>query len=98
LNSGKIFWIAILGGFVLSAPDLTDKNKRVGTRETLKALEKGEVDKVFVALDAEKHVIMPVINSCMEKNIPIEEIDSMAELGKMCGVEVMTATAACLKE
>lgn len=76
---------------------LADNNKTVGTRETIKAIEKDQAEMVFVAKDAEKHVILPVMNACRVKSISVIEVESMAELGKACSVQVKTAVAACLK-
>jgi len=76
---------------------LADNNKTVGTRETIKAIEKDRAKMVFVAKDAEKHVTLPVVNACHDKSISVVEVESMTELGKACSVQVKTAVAACLK-
>ncbi|MGI5891181.1 MAG: ribosomal L7Ae/L30e/S12e/Gadd45 family protein [Bacillota bacterium] len=77
---------------------LASTKKTVGIRQTMKAIEKGLADKVFIAKDAEKRVVLPVINACQNKGISIVEVETMSELGKACSVQVLTAVAACLKE
>ncbi|ABB14912.1 MULTISPECIES: L7Ae/L30e/S12e/Gadd45 family ribosomal protein [Carboxydothermus] len=72
------------------------KNRTVGTKQTLKALQKGKAIKVFIALDAEKRVTDPVVALCKEKNVPVETVDTMAELGKSCGIAVGCACAAII--
>lgn len=74
------------------------KKKIVGTKQTLKALEKGLAKKVFIATDAEQHVIKPLIRQCDEKGIPVVMVDTMKNLGKACGIEVGCAAAALVEE
>lgn len=74
------------------------KNKTVGTKQTLKAIEKGIAKTVFVAEDAEAHVIQPLINLSKEKGTPVIKADTMKNLGKACGIEVSCAAAAILDE
>ncbi len=74
------------------------RRKTVGTKQTLKALEKGLAKKVFIACDAEQYIIKPILRNCMEKGIPVITIDSMKTLGKACGIEVGCASAALLEE
>lgn len=73
------------------------KKKTIGTKQTLKAVEKGQAQKVFVAADAEEHVLLPLLRLCRDKSIPVIRIDSMRELGKACGIEVGSASAAILE-
>ncbi len=75
----------------------TARKRTVGTKQTLKALEKGLARQVFVALDAEQHVIRPLIQMCQDKNIPVVEVDYMKDLGKACGIEVGCAAAAVVE-
>lgn len=70
------------------------RRKVVGTKQTIKALEKGEVLQVFVARDAEEKVIRPVVSLCEANNIEPQFVDSMHELGRICGIKVKAATAA----
>jgi len=74
------------------------KKKTVGTKQTLKALEKGQAKKVFIAADAEQHVIRPLVQQCHEKSVPVVMTDTMKNLGKACGIEVGCAAAALVEE
>lgn len=71
--------------------------KVVGTRETVRSIDKDLVSQVFIARDAEKKTIQRVMELCREKSIPINEIETMEELGRLCSVQVSTAVAAILK-
>ncbi|MDW7739587.1 MAG: ribosomal L7Ae/L30e/S12e/Gadd45 family protein [Bacillota bacterium] len=70
------------------------RHKVVGTKQTIKALEKDEVSHVFLARDAEDKVIQPVIDLCKEKKLEPQYINTMLELGKLCGIKVKAAAAA----
>lgn len=70
------------------------RNKVVGTKQTIKAIENGEVHKVFIARDAEEKVISPVVTLCEAKSIEPHYVESMQQLGKLCGIKVKAATAA----
>jgi len=70
------------------------ERKVVGTKQTLKALEKGEVSMVIIARDAEDKVIRPVLLLCEANKIELHYVDSMVQLGRMCGIKVKAAVAA----
>jgi len=74
------------------------KHKTVGIKQTLRALEKGNVFRVYIAKDAEMHVLRPIVEQCRNKGIELLEVQTMIELGKACGIEVGAAVAALLAE
>jgi len=73
---------------------LSARKKTVGTKQTLKAIERGQAKVVYVALNADRYVIEPILQMCASKGIPVIQVDSMQALGKACGIEVGCATAA----
>ncbi|GAB6934003.1 50S ribosomal protein L7ae-like protein [Calditerricola satsumensis] len=70
----------------------------VGTKQTRKAIERGEALEVFVATDAEPHVTEKIIALCKLKGIPVRYVDSMRALGEACGIDVGAAAVAITKE
>jgi len=72
--------------------------KTIGTKQTIKAVQRNAAAVVYVAKDAEPHVVEPLINLCKEKGVEVVTVDSMLELGKACGIEVGSASAAILVE
>jgi len=72
------------------------KHKTVGLKQTQRALEKGLVRRLFIAKDAEPHVLRSIIEWCANHNMEHTEVSTMKELGKACGIEVGTAVAATL--
>ena len=73
------------------------QRKVVGTKQTLKALENGETGLVYIAEDAEAKVVRPVLSLCEEKGIEVRRVETMIELGKMCGIKVKAASAAIIE-
>jgi len=69
-------------------------HKTVGLKQTQRALEKGLVQRVYVARDAEAHVLRPILDLCHDLQIQVIQVESMAELGRACGIEVGAAVAA----
>ncbi len=74
------------------------REKTVGSKQTLKALKKGIAQLVFVAENADKHVIEPILAACREKNVPVIKVDSLKTLGKACGIKVGCASAAIIEK
>ena len=70
--------------------------KTIGTKQTLKAIEKGIAEIVFIAKDAESKVTTPLVDLCNQKNVPIYYVDTMEELGKACKIDVSAAAAAVI--
>ncbi|MEL1135385.1 ribosomal L7Ae/L30e/S12e/Gadd45 family protein [Desulfitobacterium sp. THU1] len=78
---------------------LKKPNRRtVGVKQTLRALEKGSALRVYVAKDAEGHVVRPILDQCRNHGIDVQDVQTMVDLGKACGIEVGAAVAALLTE
>ncbi|MGI6129438.1 MAG: ribosomal L7Ae/L30e/S12e/Gadd45 family protein [bacterium] len=75
----------------------TARQKTVGTKQTLKAVQTGIARRVYVAKDAEPHVVDPLIKLCQESHTSYEYADSMTALGRACGIQVGAAAAAIIK-
>ena len=74
------------------------KKRTIGTKQTKKALEQGLLSGVFIAMDAERRLIKPVMAAAKEKGIPVYYVETMKKLGAACEIEVDTAIAGVLKE
>ncbi|MBM7865899.1 50S ribosomal protein L7Ae-like protein [Heliobacterium undosum] len=74
------------------------RQKTVGTKQTLKAVEKGQVKLVYIAGDADPHLVNPLMKLCEEKAIPVVNVDSMEALGLACNIKVGSASAAIVAE
>ncbi|HAU31854.1 MAG: Ribosomal protein L7Ae/L30e/S12e/Gadd45 [Desulfotomaculum sp. 46_296] len=81
----------------MSLADLQQSQKKtVGSKQTLKAVKRGQVKVVYIALDAEKQVTQVIIQACQSQGIPVVEVETMYSLGRICGIEVGCAVAAIL--
>ena len=68
----------------------------VGLKQSKKAIESGEAKLVFVARDADSHVVFPLERLCEAKKVEVVYVNNMKELAKACHVEVPTAVATIL--
>ncbi len=73
------------------------RSKTVGLKQTLKAVENGTAQMVYIAEDAEDRIKAMVLQACRDKGIETKETKKMTELGKACGIQVRAAVAAVLK-
>lgn len=69
----------------------------VGLKQSKKAIEAGLAKIVFVARDADMHVVFPIEKLCEEKCVEIVYVNNMKELAKACRVDVPTAVATIVK-
>ena len=71
-------------------------NKVVGTKQVLRALKTGSLQRVYVANDADTFLFQQVIRAAEAAGVPAVRVASMKELGEACGVEVSAAAAGLL--
>ena len=77
---------------------LSDASRRVvGARQVLRAVAAGSVERVYVARDADPFITQPVVNACEKSGVRFEEVGTMQQLGKDCGIGVKAAVAGILK-
>ncbi|OIJ15444.1 ribosomal protein L7Ae-like protein [Anaerobacillus arseniciselenatis] len=82
----------------MSYEKVAQANKKViGTKQTLKALEDGVVEELYIASDADYKVIYKVAALAEKKDVPTIKVQSMKKLGKACGIDVSAATVAIVK-
>ena len=72
------------------------QNRVVGAKQTRRALLEGTARKVLIAADADPRVTEPIQELCAAGRVPVEQVESMKELGEACGIEVSAAVVALL--
>ena len=72
------------------------KNRVVGLNQTKKAISNGNAKKVYIAKDADDMFLMQIKKLCGEHSVMLEEIPTMDELGKACGIDVGCAVCAII--
>lgn len=76
---------------------LKTAKKVVGVKQLRRALNNGMAVQVFLALDADPAVTDPIRELCSASEVPFEEIPSMDELGRACGICVGASAAAIVR-
>lgn len=75
-----------------------NKDRIVGLKQTLRAVQNGQVAVVYVANNVESHVSRRVADFCREKKVPMVVLDcDQKALGGICEIEVGAAVVALLK-
>ncbi len=76
----------------------TASGKRlIGLNESKRALQKGEVKALFIAKDAKKELVEPIVSLAEQQKVKITYIDSMKLLGKEVGIGLKASVVAVLK-
>ena len=75
----------------------TAANRVVGTKQATRALKAGRASRAYVANDADTFIFQQVVRAAEEAGVPCVRVETMKELGMVCGVEVPAAAAAVLK-
>ena len=76
--------------------ELKTKNKLVGLKQSIPAIEQGKAIKAFLAKDTEVHIRNKILTKCLENAVPVEYAESMRSLGEACGIDVGAAVAVLL--
>jgi len=84
------------GGFTVIEL-LKKKEKVVGLKQTKKAVEQDRLELVFVASDADKRIVDPIIKLCESKGIKVNTENTMKQLRKAAGIDVGAAIAGILR-
>lgn len=81
----------------MSLDVLKQAKKVIGVKQAVKSVEKNKVSLVYIAEDADDRVVKPLREVCQQKNVPVETVPTMTELGKACVIEVGAAAVAVLR-
>lgn len=71
--------------------------KTVGAKQTLKAMKRNEVSKLYVANDCDEQVVASLLAYAQEADIAVDRSYTMAELGMACRIKVKAAAVGVLK-
>lgn len=74
------------------------RKRMVGSKQTLKAIHRGHAKVVYVAANADKHVVDPIVQACSEKGVEVVQVDHVKTLGRACGIEVGCASAVIIDD
>lgn len=74
------------------------RRKVVGSKQTTKAIARGDAKLVFIAADADARLREDITRQATEQGIPVITIESMIAIGRACAIDVGSATAAVIEE
>ena len=66
----------------------------VGAKQLRKAFNRGTVNRVFLARNADPALTEPLEAMCKDRSVKCVWVKSMTDLGQACGIEVGAAAAA----
>lgn len=75
---------------------LSGRKTVVGAKQLRKSLQNGTAMQVVLALNADPAITEPIEALCRDRNVEYGYVASMAELGRICGIDVGAAAAAAL--
>ena len=62
--------------------EITNSKKVIGSKQVKKAVIKGLASKVYLAADAEPHIIAPLRELCRQHGVEAAMIDTMEDVGQ----------------
>ena len=75
-----------------------DKEKAViGTRQVTRFLDKGKIEVVYIASDADSFVRDKILDACNKAQVQVIDGLTKEEMGKIAGIEVFAACFGLLK-
>lgn len=69
------------------------ETKVVGIKQSSKALKAGKSKKLYIAKDANEDMVKELIELAQINSVEIVFVNTMKELGKLCGIDVKAAAA-----
>ncbi len=81
-----------------AAPVLGDRPRVVGTRQVLKALHAGRVERLYVAVDAAAGIVARLVDEASRQGVVVDRSLDLRQLGRAGGVEVGAAAMGILRE
>jgi large subunit ribosomal protein L7A len=76
---------------------IKNSKKTVGLKQSIKAIENGSAQIVYIAQDADEKIITNIKDLCAKGNVNVVYVENMKTLGKACGIDVDAAVVGILK-
>ncbi len=70
---------------------------QVGYKQAVRALAENKAAKIFLSRDCDEKISAPLERAAREKNTEISYVETMKELGSICGIDVGASCAVILK-
>lgn len=83
----------------MSLSDLSHPEKRVvGLKQVQRLARLGQLDRVYIAKDADEHVTQKLLGVCEKHAVAYDMTHTMHQLGNACSIEVGSSCAGVLKQ
>ena len=76
---------------------LSGSGKVVGVKQSKRALRDGQAARLYIAMDADPRLLQPLVQEAVNRQVPVQQVPSMRELGASCGIAVGAAVAVSLR-
>lgn len=98
ISVSRVSYALYEGGNLMTLEALKQAGQRtVGVKQTEKAVARQAAELVYIAVDADERVTGKLLALCRENNVLAVTTESMADIGRACGINVRAAAAAILK-
>ena len=77
--------------------ELVTPHKVTGSKQVRRALRDGRAARLYFAQDADPRLLQPMVQEAVNRQVPIQPVPSMRELGLACGISVGAAVAVLLR-
>ncbi len=78
--------------------NLKTKKKTVGFKQSVKAIQAGKAEIVYLARDCDKKIQDTIVSLCEKHSAQLSYADSMKLLGKASGIDVGASVVCLLKD
>lgn len=78
-------------------PELSTADRVVGAKQVKRALKDGRAARLYMAMDADPRLLQPLVQEAVNRQVPVQQVPTMKELGQSCGIAVGAAVAVLLK-
>lgn len=65
----------------------------VGIKQSARTISEGKAQKIYLALDADDHILRRFRELCRQAGVEFIEVETMKELGQACRIDIGTAVA-----
>jgi large subunit ribosomal protein L7A len=66
--------------------ELAVPERVTGVRQIRRKLEAGELEKLFIASDADEALVAPIEAEARRQGVPVERAEDMTRLGRACAI------------
>jgi len=77
--------------------ELKSNSRLIGLKQSTRAIEEGQAIKAFAALDTAPDILKKFVILCDDNGVAIEYVETMAQLGEICEIDVGASVAVITK-